>query len=283
MIRRHSRPRDRSDERLESLGWKCRIVRLGATATQHVQQSSRARAASPAPPRSSRHSHGDASPSSRRRARWRDRGAARGSRRTPRCAPAWRLRSTALRRDHSHNSSPSSPGSRGRGAVVDHGRSRDARLAGVASFTQLLALPASRRAGSFTGLATAVAPTRTIRAVRRYAGERACRRDRGAAPFGSRVRRASAAPSSLSGRTTTRGSPRSREAPPIPEARGIAGLAAGVAPTRTFEPLAVRHHVGARAGGIDESRAGAPRFRVLRASAATSRPRPRDEWRGEPR
>ena len=124
MIRRHSRPRDRSDERLESLGWKCRIVRLGATATQHVQQSSRARAASPAPPRSSRHSHGDASQSSRRRARWRDRGAARGSRRTPRCAPAWRLRSTALRRDHSHNSSRSSQGSRGRACRRKRGAAR---------------------------------------------------------------------------------------------------------------------------------------------------------------
>jgi hypothetical protein len=45
---------------------------------------------------------------------------------------------------------------------------------------------------------------------------------------------ARAAPSSISGRTMTRGSPRSREAPPIPAGERLR-VAAGVPPTRTIE------------------------------------------------
>jgi len=69
-----------------------------------------------------------------------------------------------------------------------------------------------------------------------------------------------AAPSSISGGTATRGSPRAREAPPIPAGERLR-LAADVAPTCTIEPFATR---GARAVAIEEPRARARRPRVSR-------------------
>src|SRR5450432_3420132 len=92
--------------------------------------------------------------------------------------------------------------------------------------------------------------------------ERERRQDRGVARVAPnpRVPRAGAAPSSISGGTATRGSPRAREAPPIPAGERLR-LAADVAPTCTIEPFATR---GARAVAIEEPRARARRPRVSR-------------------
>jgi len=102
-----------------------------------------------------------------------------------------------------------------------------------------------------------------------------CRRGRGAARTSRPLPalRARAAPSSISRPTTTRSSPRAREAPPIPAGERLR-RAAAVAPTRTNRVVR-RNRVFTCAVGIEEPRAGARLLPFLVEQAASQASRGR--------